>query len=168
MAYFPPFFTIVDEAHNFAPEGRDSTPTKSILRKIGQEARKYGVFEIMSTQRPRNLDNTLLAQLNTKFIFRLTDSNDMQVAKVEGNLTDGEVSRLPDLASGNCFVSSATLNKTYPVRFRTTFSRLILPTHLKKWIKIKEVDGGLQKILLDFLPITTLFEETYLKFVKIM
>lgn len=158
MAYFPPFFIIVDEAHNFAPEGRDTTPTKSILRKIGQEARKYGVFEIMSTQRPKNLDNTLLAQLNTKFIFRLTDSNDMQVAKVEGNLTDGEVSRLPDLASGNCFVSSATLNKTYPVRFRTTFSKAPNSSDPFKEMdeKIKEVDGGLQKILLDFLPITTL------------
>lgn len=158
MSYFPPFFITVDEAHNFAPEGKEVSPTKSILRKIGQEARKYGVFEVMSTQRPRNLDNTLLAQLNTKFIFRLTDSNDMQVAKVEGNLTDGEVSRLPDLSSGNCFVSSAILNKTYAVRFRTTFSKApnVLDPFDEMEAEIKETDNELHKTLMKFLPITTL------------
>lgn len=156
--YFPPFFIIVDEAHNFAPESKNSTPTKAILRKIGQEARKYGIFEIMCTQRPRNLDNTLLAQLNTKFIFRLTDSNDMLVAKVEGNLTDSEVSRLPDLASGNCFVSSAILDKTYPVRFRTTFSKApnVRDPFSEMEEKIKEADDGIEKVLLSFMPLTTL------------
>lgn len=156
--YFPPFFTIVDEAHNFAPESRESTPTKAILRKIGQEARKYGVFLGMCTQRPRNLDNTLLAQLNTKFIFRLTDSNDMNVAKVEGNLTDSEVSRLPDLASGNCYVSSAVLNKTYPARFRTTFSKApnVSDPFNEMDEKIKEVTDGIEKVMLSFLPLTTL------------
>ena len=154
--YFPPFFTIVDEAHNFAQEGGKGNPTKFILRKIGQEARKYGVFLIACTQRPRNLDNTLLAQLNTKFIFRLTDQNDMQIAKVEGNLTNGEVSRLPDLPSGNCFVSSAILNKTYPVRFRTTFSKA--PNVKDPFEELQEeigaIEEALEGVLISFLPLT--------------
>lgn len=156
--FFPPFFIIVDEAHNFAPEGTKSTPTKSVLKKIGQEARKYGVFLIPCTQRPRSLDSTLLAQLNTKFIFRLTDQNDMQVAKVEGNLTDSEVSRLPDLQSGNCFVSSAILNKTYPVRFRTTFSKA--PNVKDPFKELNEltytIENKLEETLIEFLPLTTL------------
>lgn len=121
--YFPPFYIVVDEAHNFAPAEGKNLPIRSILRKIGQEARKYGVFLILCTQRPRNLDNTLLAQLNTKIFLRLTDCGDMEIAKNEGNLTELQVAMLPDLTSGSCFVSSAILPKTFYVQFRTTFSQ---------------------------------------------
>lgn len=120
--FFPPFFIIMDEAHNFAPiEGHSAT--KYILRKIAQEARKFGVFEILCTQRPKILDTTIVAQLSTKFIFRLTDQSDIEVAKTEGNLTDSQASSLPELKSGNCYATSALLNKTYPVLFRTTFTK---------------------------------------------
>ena len=154
--YFPPFFNILDEAHKFAPEN-GNIPTKVILRTIGQEARKYGVFQILSTQRPKILDNIVLSQLNTKFIFRLTDIKDMEVAKVEGNLTDGEVVRLPDLASGNCFVSSPILDKTYPVRFRTTFSKApnVSDPFEEMDDKIKEADSEIETILLKYLPLST-------------
>jgi hypothetical protein len=121
--YFPPFYVVVDEAHNFAPAEGKNLPIRSILRKIGQEARKYGVFLILCTQRPRNLDSTLLAQLNTKIFLRLTDCGDMEIAKNEGNLTALQVSMLPDLTSGSCFISSAILPKTFYVQFRTTFSQ---------------------------------------------
>lgn len=121
--YFPPFFIVVDEAHNFAPDEGKNLPIRNILRKIGQEARKYGVFLILCTQRPKSLDGTLLAQLNTKIFLRLTDCGDMEIARNEGNLTDLQVSMLPDLTSGSCFISSAILPKTFYVQFRTTFSK---------------------------------------------
>lgn len=117
---FPPFFIIMDEAHNFAPNGKDSNPTKRILREIAQEARKYGVFEIFGTQRPSLLDTTITAQLNTKFIFRTGIKEDMEMIAKETNLNDDQVARLPELTSGNAFVSSATLSKTMYIRFRTT------------------------------------------------
>lgn len=117
---FPPFFIIMDEAHNFAPNGNDSNPTKRILREIAQEARKYGVFEIFGTQRPSLLDTTITAQLNTKFIFRTGIKEDMEMIAKETNLNDDQVARLPELTSGNAFVSSATLSKTMYIRFRTT------------------------------------------------
>lgn len=117
---FPPFFIIMDEAHNFAPNGKDSNPTKRILREIAQEARKYGVFEIFGTQRPSLLDTTITAQLNTKFIFRTGIKEDMEMIAKETNLNDDQVARLPELSSGNAFVSSATLSKTMYIRFRTT------------------------------------------------
>ena len=63
--YFPPFIIATDEAHNFAPKGRDSA-TKGIITEISQEGRKYGVFLVLATQRPTLLDETVTAQLNTK------------------------------------------------------------------------------------------------------
>lgn len=120
--YFPPFFVVVDEAHNFAPK-HSSNPTKRILKTISQEARKYGVFEIFCTQKPDGLDETIFAQMNTKIIYRMNTFNDMQMIQKETNLTEEQMAQLPDLPSGHCFVSSATLPKTFAVRFRTTFTQ---------------------------------------------
>lgn len=152
--YFPMFMVIVDEAHNFAPK-HDANPTKTILKTIAQEARKYGVFEIFCTQKPNALDDTILAQLNTKIIYRLNTADDMEMVQKETNLTEQEVQSLPDLPSGFCFVSSPTLPKTFAVRFRTTFTE---SPHVVDPFEEFQVELGknqvfeLDNVLLEFLP----------------
>jgi hypothetical protein len=119
-AKFPPFFIVTDESHIFAPESERNNPTKVILREVSQEARKYGVFLVLGTQRPALLDKTIASMLNTKFIFRTGIESDMKMIQTETNLNAEQFARLPDLATGNAFVSSATLKKTFYIRFRTT------------------------------------------------
>ena len=115
--YFPPFIIITDEAHNFAPKGFD-TPSKSILREISQEGRKYGVFLILATQRPTLLDETITAQLNTKLIFRTVRASDIDTIREETDLSSDETKRLPYLSSGDVFISSAKKGRTSFVRIR--------------------------------------------------
>ena len=115
--YFPPFIIITDEAHNFAPKGFD-TPSKSILREISQEGRKYGVFLILATQRPTLLDETITAQLNTKLIFRTVRASDIDTIREETDLSSDETKRLPYLSSGDVFISSAKNGRTSFVRIR--------------------------------------------------
>lgn len=115
--YFPPFFIVNDEAHNFAPKGLDS-PTKSALREIAQEGRKYGVFLVMATQRPTLLDETVTAQLNSKFIFRTVRASDIDTIREETDLTGEEAHRLPYLRTGDVFISSAQVGRTSFVRIR--------------------------------------------------
>ena len=115
--YFPPFIIITDEAHNFAPKGFD-TPSKSILREVSQEGRKYGVFLILATQRPTLLDETITAQLNTKLIFRTVRASDIDTIREETDLSSDETKRLPYLSSGDVFISSAKKGRTSFVRIR--------------------------------------------------
>lgn len=115
--YFPPFIIATDEAHNFAPKGYDS-PSKSILKEISQEGRKYGVFLILATQRPTLLDETITAQLNTKLIFRTVRGSDIQTIREETDLTEEEARRLPYLKSGDVFISSAINGRTVAARVR--------------------------------------------------
>ena len=115
--YFPPFIIVTDEAHNFAPKGFD-TPSKSILREISQEGRKYGVFLILATQRPTLLDETITAQLNTKLIFRTVRASDIDTIREETDLSSDETKRLPYLSSGDVFISSAKKGRTSFVRIR--------------------------------------------------
>lgn len=119
--FFPPFLLVTDEAHNFAPKGIDS-PAKSILKEIAQEGRKYGVFLFLATQRPTLLDETITAQLNTKFVFRTVRGTDIATLREETDLTQEEGKRLPYLRSGDTFVSSAILGRTVFVRIRAAYT----------------------------------------------
>lgn len=119
--FFPPFVIVVDEAHNFAPKGIES-PTKSILKEIAQEGRKYGVFLFLATQRPTLLDETITAQLNTKFVFRTVRGTDIQTLREETDLTEDEGRRLPYLRSGDTFVSSAAFGRTVFIRIRAAYT----------------------------------------------
>lgn len=128
-SYFPPFFVIIDEAHNFAP--KDSPyliPSKRILKTISQEGRKYGIFLILSTQRPSLLDDTILAQLSTKFIFRTVRETDLRTISNETDLSKNDIDRLPYLKTGDAFISSAIYQRSIPIRIRKAYST---PPHTK-------------------------------------
>lgn len=114
---FPPFVIATDEAHNFAPRSAQS-PSKDVIREIAQEGRKYGVFLILATQRPALLDDTVTAQLNTKVIFRTVRSVDIATIKEETDINPDEAARLPYMASGTAFISSAVTGRTTAVRIR--------------------------------------------------
>lgn len=152
--YFPPFVLITDEAHNFAPKGYD-TPSKSILREISQEGRKYGVFLILATQRPTLLDETITAQLNTKLIFRTVRASDIDTIKEETDLSSDETKRLPYLSSGDVFISSAKKGRTSFVRIRA--ANTVSPHTENPFDELEIIDNkkysDLYLNIKDFLPI---------------
>lgn len=157
--YFVPFLIVTDEAHNFAPKAVPS-PTKSILREISQEGRKYGVFLVLATQRPTLLDETITAQLNTKFIFRTVRAQDIDTIRSETDISPEESKRLPYLTTGDVFVSSAELGRTQYVRIRkadTTSPHKENPFDELKSMRNKIREDEF-KIVEDYLPI----EETNL------
>lgn len=117
--FFPPFVVAMDESHLFCPRGNKYTPTTGILRTIAQEGRKYGVFEILATQRPSLLDETVVAQLASKFIFRISIKEDLASIAKETDLSDEEIMRLPYMDSGECYISSAITGKTISVKIRS-------------------------------------------------
>ena len=152
--YFPPFLIVTDEAHNFAPKGYE-TPSKSILKEISQEGRKYGVFLILATQRPTLLDETITAQLNTKFIFRTVRASDIKTIQEETDLTVEETRRLPYLRTGDVFISSATLGRTIYGRIRAalTSSPHTLNPFDELKLKMKEKDTDLFDNIKEMMPI---------------
>lgn len=152
--YFPPFIVVTDEAHNFAPKGYDS-PSKSILKEISQEGRKYGTFLILATQRPTLLDETITAQLNTKFIFRTVRASDIQTIQEETDITVEEARRLPYLRTGDVFISEALMGRTIFARIRaahTTSPHTENPFDELKNISQKE-DEKFMQIIKNKLPI---------------
>lgn len=151
---FPPFVVIADEAHIFAPK-EGSTPMKSLLQEIGQEARKYGVFLVLGTQSPSLMDKGIVSQMNTKFIFRINEQSDMAMIKTETNLTEAQAKRLPDMTVGHAFVSSPILGRTMTMRFRSTKTLSPHKDHPFDELDGFGVNDKLKSILKEMLPVST-------------
>ncbi|MDD7363231.1 MAG: ATP-binding protein [Peptoniphilus sp.] len=153
--FFPPFFVVTDESHTFAPKGIPS-PSKSVIREIAQEGRKYGVFLILATQRPTLLDDTVTAQLNSKMIYRTVRAQDIDTIRDETDISKEESARLPYLQTGDVFISSSHLGRTTFVRIR--MAHTVSPHTENPFDELKNVRGkDLDKLLgavEEFLPIS--------------
>lgn len=165
--FFPPFAVAMDEAHSFCPKNNETyTLSKKILKEISQEGRKYGVFEILATQRPSLLDSTVVAQMSSKFIFRLSIKDDLKSIEEETDLTSEEIERLPYLNSGETYVSSSIINKTIftKVRFGITESK----SNLNPFDEIKKngILDSIDKAILTKLPINTMEIDDTIKSLK--
>ena len=78
-----PITFVCEEAHRYVPSDRTLgfEPTKRALSRIAKEGRKYGVSLCIVTQRPAELDPTILSQCNTIFSLRLTNERDQEILR---------------------------------------------------------------------------------------
>jgi len=66
----PPFFLVVEEAHNFCPERSFGEKKSSkILRTIASEGRKFGLGLGIISQRPARVDKSVISQCSTQNTF---------------------------------------------------------------------------------------------------
>lgn len=89
-----PVLIVCEEAHRYAPA--DTTdrflPTRLALSRIAKEGRKYGVSLALITQRPSELDTTIMSQCSTVIAMRLSTERDQHV--VRANTHEGALDLL--------------------------------------------------------------------------
>lgn len=75
---------VCEEAHRYIPASQDAGfwPTRQAIARIAKEGRKYGVYLGVVTQRPGELDQTILSQCNTIFAMRLGNEHDQEIIKL--------------------------------------------------------------------------------------
>jgi DNA helicase HerA-like ATPase len=104
-----PIALMCDEAHLYIPE-RESTSgiTESSLRyfeRIAKEGRKYGVSLIVISQRPSEVNKTVLSQCNNFVALRLSNAEDQNVIKrLLPDSLGGFIELLPVLDTGEALV----------------------------------------------------------------
>src|SRR5207237_547970 len=95
-----PVFTLLEEAHRFAPAGQTVVST-NILKQILSEGRKFGVGIGLITQRPGKLDQDVLSQCMTQVIMRIVNPIDQDtVAKSVEGAGRQLLQELPSLTKG--------------------------------------------------------------------
>lgn len=101
-----PTFIVIDEAHNLVPERKTSQASESLTAKvvrIAAEGRKYGLYLIIVTQRPRKVDSNILAECDNLLLMKVTNQSDLdfavqafgflskEIANLAATLTTGEL-----------------------------------------------------------------------------
>jgi len=78
-----PLLFVCEEAHRYASANRDLGfgPTRRAISRIAKEGRKYGVFLGLVSQRPAELDSTILSQCSTLFVMRLANERDQAIIR---------------------------------------------------------------------------------------
>lgn len=113
-----PVFTLLEEAHRFAPAG-PSVVSTNILKQILSEGRKFGVGIGLITQRPGKLDQDVLSQCMTQIIMRIVNPIDQDtIAKSVEGAGRQLLSELPALTKGQAVISGVGINTPVLCRVR--------------------------------------------------
>ncbi|HJU30463.1 MAG TPA: DUF87 domain-containing protein [Hyphomicrobiaceae bacterium] len=78
-----PVTLVCEEAHRYVPANASLgfEPCKRAIAKIAKEGRKYGASLCIVTQRPAEIDSTILSQCNTVFALRMSNDRDQEIVK---------------------------------------------------------------------------------------
>jgi DNA helicase HerA-like ATPase len=113
---------VYEEAHGYLPKGGGGQfiagYASRAVRRIFKEGRKYGVGSLVVSQRPSELDETVLSQCGTFFALRLSNSDDQ--SRVKSAVPDalaGLIDMLPALRTGEALVLGEAVHIPSRVRF---------------------------------------------------
>jgi DNA helicase HerA-like ATPase len=114
-----PVTLVCEEAHRYVPANSSMgfEPCKRAIAKIAKEGRKYGASLCIVTQRPAEIDPTILSQCNTVIALRMSNDKDQQI--VQAAVTDtgsGLLEFLPALGQREAIAFGDGV--TLPVRIK--------------------------------------------------
>jgi DNA helicase HerA-like ATPase len=111
-----PILIVMEEAHRYLSKETDG-PARTMVQRVVKEGRKFGIGAMIISQRPSEVDDTILSQCGTFVALRL--SNDTDRNRVKAALPDslaGVIDTLPVLRTGEAIVTGEAAR--LPIRCR--------------------------------------------------
>lgn len=96
-----PILLVCEEAHRYVPDRGEAeyATAQTAVRRIAREGRKYGLGLMLVSQRPADVESTVISQCGTWLVLRLTNQADQQhVARFLPDGLSGMTRALPNLA----------------------------------------------------------------------
>jgi DNA helicase HerA-like ATPase len=96
-----PILLVCEEAHRYVPDRGDAeyAAAQTAIRRIAREGRKYGIGLMLVSQRPADVESTVISQCGTWLVLRLTNAADQQqVSRFLPDGLSGMTKALPNLA----------------------------------------------------------------------
>lgn len=110
-----PVLIVLEEAHSYLGEADKKNSANTAVRRIAKEGRKYGIGMMLVSQRPSEIDSTILSQCGTIFAMRLSNGTDRNhVAGAASDNLEGLFGMLPVLRTGEAIIVGEGVN--LPVR----------------------------------------------------
>ncbi|WP_411817927.1 ATP-binding protein [Hyphococcus sp. DH-69] len=115
-----PIALVCEDAHRYAPADPSEGfgPTRRSLVRIAKEGRKTGVSLWLASQRPTELDPTILSQCNTIFAMRLANQADQDALRAAvPDASTSLLSCLPSLGLGEAIAVGEGVPMPTRIRF---------------------------------------------------
>ncbi|WP_373504408.1 ATP-binding protein [Aestuariivirga sp.] len=150
-----PITFVCEEAHRYVPIDKTLgfEPTKRAISRIAKEGRKYGVSLCMVTQRPAELDPTILSQCNTIFSMRLTNERDQEILRA--GISDAAASLLefmPTMGTGEAITFGEGVALPTRIKFdmlpADSWPKSNTASFTKSWAKELPDDNFLHEIVI--------------------
>ena len=149
-----PVTLVCEEAHRYVPANASLgfEPCKRAIAKIAKEGRKYGASLCIVTQRPAEIDPTILSQCNTVFALRM--ANDKDQAIVQSAVSDtgsGLLEFLPSLGQREAIAFGDGMSLPVRIKFdelpKHCLPRSSTAKFTEKWQKSTEDEGFLEQVV---------------------
>ena len=124
---------VCEEAHRYIPADKTAgfQPTRSAIARIAKEGRKYGVYLGIISQRPGELDETILSQCNTFFSMRLGNDRDQEIMrKAIAGSSRSAINFLPSLANREAIAFGQGVSTPMRMMFETVRAERLPGNHL--------------------------------------
>lgn len=134
-----PLLIVLDEAHAYLKAGEDSISSRTV-QAIAKEGRKYGVGMLLVTQRPSELDETVLSQCGSIIALRMTNTRDK--GHVSSAMQD-ELREMSDVLSslrtGEAIISGEAVRIPSRVKFFQAYNaaKSSDPIASRLWVKAR-------------------------------
>ncbi len=118
---------VCEEAHRYIPANVEDGfwPTRAAIGRIAKEGRKYGVFLGIITQRPGELDPTILSQCNSFFAMRLSNKRDQEIiAGAFNSGAESTIAFLPSISNRECIAFGEALYTPMRMTFETVQQKI--------------------------------------------
>jgi uncharacterized protein len=115
-----PLLIVCEEAHRYAPSDRTMGfgPTKKSVSRIAKEGRKYGISLGLVTQRPADLDATIVSQCSTLFAMRMANERDQEIVRAAvSDAAAGLMAFVPSLGAREVFAFGEGVALPTRIRF---------------------------------------------------
>lgn len=99
-----PLLVVLEEAHRYLSKNDDGL-AKQMVQRIAKEGRKFGFGAMIVSQRPSEIDETILSQCGTIISLRINNATDRGIVKsaMSEGLT-GIIDSLPVLRTGEAII----------------------------------------------------------------
>jgi hypothetical protein len=99
-----PLLVVLEEAHIYLNKDTDG-PASLAVQRIAKEGRKYGIGAMLVSQRPSEINTTVLSQCGTMIAMRLANATDRQhISSAVAENLHGLMEMLPILRTGEAII----------------------------------------------------------------
>lgn len=138
-----PINLVLEEAHRYISKeaGKVFGDANKIFERIAKEGRKYGMFLIVSSQRPSELSKTVLSQCSNFIVHRIQNPEDLaHIRQITPHISETILRRMPSIPTQHALIFGHAVNlpTTFKVNDADPTPRSENNTISANWFKEKD------------------------------